>query len=630
MNNKIKDGKTAFEFKRYDLAIPLFQKQIEKSNSKEEKSDAYYHLAMCNDKLNRYSDAIQYYNLAEESGYGKLASYKKAFVLKNMMSYKQAASTFESLAKFPELTSEVMQQKGICLKFANELAIVQKNVSIEPLMPNDNGSNYFPVVYDDNFLVYTTDGKEVSNTDVYEWTGKRYADIMIYETTSGEIMKFDTEINSTYNDGTPAFSKDYNTMVFTRCFNLESNKNDYCKLMISKRYNGLWSKPRLLEFTVDEVNYAHPCFFENDSILIFSAKPKGKDQFDLYYTEWDGETYVDPYPLPEKINSSFNEFFPNANGDTLYFSSDHTKGYGGLDIYKTYLKNGEWAVPTLLNYPYNSGADDFGLIIQRNSPKATNVLEQGYFSSSRANTGLDNIYKYKIYRASKDLTIAVIPPVKKDSVVVNKDFELYLAIKVTNANTKASLQNVSLDLLLDSKASKGITSKGGVFISKIDYTNTYSIKATKEGFLSKTITFNDSLLRITAKTHTINKEIELEPLERGKEIVLDNIYYDYEKWDIKKEAEPALNNLINILNDNPSISIELGSHTDCRGEDKYNEDLSQKRAQSAIEYLEARGINKNRLKAKGYGESQPSISCICTECNEDQHQINRRTSFKIL
>ena len=160
----------------------------------------------------------------------------------------------------------------------------------------------------------------------------------------------------------------------------------------------------------------------------------------------------------------------------------------------------------------------------------------------------------------------------------------------------------------------------------------YEIVAGKDSFLtSRTeLSTQNLFVEVGESSLTINKELELEKIYKGKEIVLNNIYYEYDKWDITPEAKPALDALVQILKTNPSIQIQLGSHTDCRGELTYNEVLSQKRAQSVVDYLVNKGIEITRLSAIGYGETQPNIDCLCESCSEAQHQANRRTTFKIL
>jgi peptidoglycan-associated lipoprotein len=624
---QIKDGKTAFDLKRYGQAIELFKKQIETEERKEGKAFLHYHLAMSYDKLNMYPDAIEHYNLSVQNGQGNEAILKKAYSLKKSMQYKQAAAVFESLLKVSELTQEVNQQKNLCSRLHDELSKMPKNVQIESFLPTELGSNYSAVNYDDNFIVFTADGNDVEQKDIYAWTNRKYSDIFIADKTAGSISKFDNMINSQYNDGTPAFNTNNTMMVFTRCFNTEGNGDDYCKLMLSRRFNGLWEKPRPLDFTENNVNYSQPCFFENDSILIFSAKPKGNDQYDLFYAEWDGNTYVEPYPMPKAINTSYNEHFPTKDKDTLYFSSDRISGYGGLDIYKTYIKpDGEWAIAKQLSYPYNSGADDFGLNIDRTSPRPSNVGETGFISSSRGNNGLDIIYKYKI------LTDAVIP--KKDTIkiipnVVEENIEVYLALKVLDASNRKPIVSSDVTIEFSNKSViKGKTDRNGLLLTAIPSGLDILAKVNKYEYLNGSISFNSKGLK--SNPATINKEVLLSKIEIGKEIILNDIYYDYDKWDLKPEAMPSLTYLMRLLEDNPDLRIELGSHTDCRGENDYNQVLSEKRAKSVIDFLLNRGVAFNRLVAKGYGEAIPSVICDCAVCTEEEHQINRRTSFKIL
>jgi peptidoglycan-associated lipoprotein len=629
---KIKDGKTAYDFKRYSQAIELFQTQLAAEQRKEGKAFLHYYLAQSYDKLNKYPEAIEHYGQAVQLGQGSEASLKKAYALKRSMQYKLAAAEFGSLENVPELRQEVSIQKGLCIKYYEEISRSSKNVIIERFLPTELGSNYLAVNYDDNFMVFTADGKEVENSEVYNWTGRRFSDIFIADKASGEISKFDNAINSNFNDGTPAFNKDNSLMVFTRCFDPAAGKDEYCKLMLSRRFNGLWGPPKLLEFTEENVNYAQPCFFEGDSILIFSAKPKGIDQFDLYYAEWDGTTFVEPFALPKAVNSPYNEHFPVKDGDTLYFSSDRTSGYGGLDIYKTFVnKEGDWATSRLLPYPYNTGGDDFGILIDRNSPKTSNVAEVGYISSSRGNNGLDNIYKYKILKENEDIPIPNVV-IKKDTVpkpTEMADVEVYLALKILDASNRKPIPGAVITLEFSNKSLiTGKSDRNGLLLIQIPSGLDIVAKASTVEYLKGSIAFDSKGLKVNPST--INKEILLSKIEVGKEIVLNDIYYDYDKWDLKPEAMPSLIYLTRLLDDNPSIKIELGSHTDCRGEKDYNEDLSKKRAQSVIDYLLNRGIQSTRLVAKGYGENVPAIDCVCASCTEEDHQLNRRTSFKIL
>lgn len=636
--SKVKDGKTAFELKRYSTAIDLLKKEYSKSNKREEKSNKSFLIATCYDKLSDYNRAVEWYSNAEKAEYGINATLSKAYAMKKMMKYAEAAAVFESLENIAAISAEVRQQKSICKSMALEKANVPKDLVVEKFLSDSYYSDYSAVNYDDDFLVITSDREESTGSKKYEWTGNKFSDLFIIDKEGKDVKRFDTAINSEHNEGTPAFTKDFTKMVFTRCFNEAQGKNDFCKLMMAQRVDGLWSSPTVLSFIKDNQNYGQPCFIENDSVLVFSTKMANAAHYDLYYSEFDGANFSEPEALPSSINTSFNEHFPTSDGDTLYFSSDNTQGMGGYDLYKTYLsQNGTWQKPIRMPFPLNSGADDFSYIIDRTIPRTKNIAHIAYFSSSRANDGRDAIYEYKIFKPQAEENKT--PPQETKEV-----FDIYLALKVvtpryTNNDPaqpklgKKNLAGAFISILSNGKKIlEGDTDKNGLLLTQLSNDTEYEIIISKDSFLNNKITIStiDILLTEGEKTVTINREVALEKIYKGKEIVLENIYYDYDKWDIKPEAMPTLNDLSQILVNNPQINIELGSHTDCRGELEYNNELSQKRAQSAIDYLIGKGIDKMRLTAKGYGESTPAIQCECEACTEADHQKNRRTSFKIL
>ncbi len=637
-SEKVKDGKSAFDLKRYSSAIDLLKKEYAKSNKREEKSGKSFLIATCYDKLSDYNRAIEWYSLAEKAEYGIAATLKKAYALKKMMKYSEASLAFESLEGISSLNSEVRQQALLCKSLLIERNNVSKDVSIEKFLSDSYYSDYSAVNYDDDFLVITSDRDESLGSKKYEWTGNKFSDLFIIDKESKEVKRFDTAINSEYNEGTPTFNKNFTLMVFTRCYNEALDKNDNCKLMLASRIDGLWSSPQPLSFINEDLNYGQPCFIENDSVLLFSSKLPNTSHYDLFYSEFDGANFSTPEPLPASINSSYNEHFPTSDGDTLYFSSDRPTSMGGYDIYKTWLIDGIWQQPSRLAFPINSGADDFSYSIDRSIPRTKNVAHIAYFSSSRANDGRDAIYEHKIFKPQFEENKTTIPTPQTDL------FDIYLALKVvspkyTNNNPsepksgKKNLAGAFISIWANGKKIlEGDTDKNGLLLTQLSNETEYEIKISKDSFLNNQLTITTKGLTLTEgeKSLTINKEVSLDRINKGQEILLENIYYDYEKWDIKIEAQPTLNALASILINNPSIAIELGSHTDCRGEEDYNNVLSQKRAQSAVDYLINKGIEVQRLTAKGYGESLPNIRCNCEQCSEDDHQKNRRTSFKIL
>lgn len=640
-SRKIKDGRTAYDLKQYAIAIPLFEKEYAKVSASDAKANIASLLGDCHLILLQYKEALDYFTLAEQSGSAKIdARLKKAYVLKNMMRYDEAIPLFESLASTIALTAEAHQQALICRSFKNGQAPL--NLSIEVFQETQNYSDYSVLPYLGNSLVITSDRRYESGDESYGWTGRAYSDLFIVDKKNGEARPFDQIINSEHNEGTVAFTQDFNTIIFTRCYNLPNEKDETCKLMNSKNVDGTWSESVYLPFQQANINYGHPCLIANDSVLIFASKADVDSKgYDLWYAEWNGSSWTDPYPLPSSINTEANEYFPTSDGDTLYFSSDNKRGYGGLDIYKTWLDaQNKWHQPQLLAYPINTGADDFSYIVDRGSPNKIGIQLEGYFSSSRALKGNDQIYYFKYLGEKKKEKDEII----KDSMPKSSNIILYLAVKAVTPvfenndpnqqkTGKQALRNTTVTLISDGKEIlKQKTDRNGLVLSIIPMDKEFTLYAVKDSFLNAELSFSSKNIAIPSgeETLTINKEVSLEKIYKGKEIVLENIYYDYDKWDIKEDAKPTLDRLASILKSNPNINIELGSHTDCRGEEAYNIDLSSKRAQAAQAYLISKGILTTRITTQGYGENSPAVYCECIDCTEAQHQVNRRTTFKIL
>jgi outer membrane protein OmpA-like peptidoglycan-associated protein len=345
--------------------------------------------------------------------------------------------------------------------------------------------------------------------------------------------------------------------------------------------------------------------------------------------------------MPPSINTLGNERFPTAYNDTLFFSSDFFLGLGGLDIFKTYLRSdNSWSTPENVGIPFNSSYDDFGLII---SPFVKDyVAMEGYFSSDRAGAGKDDIY-YFVKRSEQKVKTEKEPEVE-DETEEELEVMTILSIKVTEKsfaieNDPNSLvlgqrpvENATL-IVQDSKERKTLKtdSKGNVLL-EIQPDSFYQFLAGKKDYLNSKATFSmsESDITISEGVQTFNLRMEIERIFPEVEITLDNIYYDFNESFIREDAKPALNHLFQILANNPTVQIQLSSHTDCQGDDDYNDALSQRRAESAIQYIISQGIDPTRISAVGYGESRLAIECICDDCTEDEHQMNRRTTFMVV
>ena len=394
-----------------------------------------------------------------------------------------------------------------------------------------------------------------------------------------------------------------------------------------------------MPFSIAETNDRQPTFSSDGSFIIFSSdRNKETNGFDLFISTRTDDVWSSPVAMSARINTEYDEAFPYLDADTLYFSSNRP-GMGGLDIYKTYPDGkGAWIQPQNLKYPINSGGDDFGFIINPFASKSDTIIQKGFFSSNRSSgKGFDDIYAFQ-----KKAKFAIPERPEEEEEIA---FEYYLDFRTSqkeysdvtlpNTYTNRKIPNPGVDvaiykdgLLLDEIKTDQI----GLYDLTLELNATYTFKAKKEGFFAGETSFETYALVVdsTIKRQRYDASILLERIFLNTEVVLENIYYDFEQWYIRDDAKPSLDTLANLLINNPEISIQLASHTDCRGTELLNQDLSQKRAESAVAYLVEKGISDARLRARGFGKSQLIIKCPCTQCSEEEHQENRRTTFAVI
>ena len=349
----------------------------------------------------------------------------------------------------------------------------------------------------------------------------------------------------------------------------------------------------------------HPTVNKQSTLLIFTAKIAESDSYDLYMSKRNdpNQAWSVPVKLAENINSTGNEVFPYIAPDGyLYFSSDGHPGLGGLDLFKIDLQQAINKTGTIesLGYPVNSAADDFGWA-QDTTKRA------GFFSSNRY-ANADNIFSYAYLPIPKSMFVSGLVKEKK-SLDLLPGATVFLVDK--------EKQIVYVD-----KADKD-----GRFTFEIKNHGEFTLKGLEENYFEDCIDIN-----VPAPAYKQNqyvaKDILLE-LQVPKKWVLENLLYDLDKWNIRKDAQAPLDSVVAIMKKYP-IFVELGSHTDSRGSDTYNERLSQRRAQSAVDYIVSKGISHSRITAKGYGETQPTNECKNgVNCSEEQHQANRRTEIKV-
>lgn len=634
---KVKDGNFAFERKQYAVAIDMLQKEYKKSKSRIEKGKKAFVLAESYRMLNKPASAADWYKNAYDNGYGVDALREYAFCLKAMQQYTEAMQAFKDLGIEIGSPYEYRREIAACKiaqGWANEKS---KAYKVVPADFNSRAADYSPTIYKDRTLVFSSDRSAASGEEIYNWTGGDFSDLFVADIQTNSVEAFDNQINTPYNEGTAVFNRDYSEMYFTRCFG-DKKEDNHCKLMMSIRSGENWNVPAVLDFVQEGINYGHPALSADGNQLYFSCNSdEGWGGYDIWVSQRSPEGWGEPKLLGRSINTIGNEKFPVFDGDTLYFSSDFHPGMGGLDIFKTWqMGNGAWIPVKNLKTPINSGSDDFGLVVDNGGKKEGEILQIGYFASNRPDgSGNDDIYRYE-KRASPPEPEIPDPPVVEYKLILEGYVVEKIFVDPDNPDSKVlgrrPLSGSKVKVKFGAKNLEFTVGDDGFFTFEMDENTDYNFLGSKNGYLTSETTFSTKGIGQDPENpvQTFEVELELDRIFVNKEIVLEDIYYDFDKWDIRNDAMPTLNKLARDLELNPTIRIELSSHTDCRGNDRYNEELSQKRAQSAVDYLATKGILVERLQAKGFGESLPKADCLCSRCSEEEHQQNRRTAFTIL
>lgn len=420
-------------------------------------------------------------------------------------------------------------------------------------------------------------------------------------------VKIEPPLNSHYNEGAQTITPDGKFMVFTAC-----NRPDgygSCDLYFAKKVGNVWSTPVNLGPKVNSTTWdSQPSIAPDGKTIYFSsARGGGKGGMDIWKTMLaDNGEWSNPVNLGDSVNTKKNESSPFMHSDnqTLYFTSNGWLGLGGIDIFYSKKKDdGSFSLPVNLGYPINTFNDEGFLIVNAKGNTA-------YYSSDRQGGfgGLD-IYSFEL--AEKIRPVAVT----------------YLKGTVYDKNTKKKL-SAKFELIDLSTSNVVVVSYSdqitGEFMVSIPTEKNYALNVSKDGYLFYSENF--TLTGVYDKTKPFEKDIPLQPLAVGEVVVLKNIFFDFDKTDLKPESEVELHKLIDMLNKNPKMKIEISGHTDNKGTADYNQKLSENRSKAVYNYLVDKGIDKNRLSYKGYGLSKP----IDTNDTEEGRANNRRTEFKVI
>lgn len=641
---RIKDGKTAYARKQFNVAIPMLEDEFNKAKDSQVKGETAYMLGESYRRTHQTQTASDWYKRAQTQRYGKDTDLKYARMLQQLQDYDEARRAFQSAGRYAGDVRLYQEEMIACKKAKKWLSETDDNLyKVESLGTNNAATDFSPVLYNKDQLIITSDRAESEGKDNYKWTGEKFFDLYLLNIEAETVERFDAPFNQSFHQGAPSFGTDQTSVFFTQCGSEEKVAVDYCQIMFSQKEGDTWTTPEAIDLGNADQNYVHPVLSEDGKMLIFACnKEEGFGGYDLYYSikvgADDEAKWSVPINLGNKINTDGNEVFPFLDKDTLYFSSDGHIGMGGLDVFRTEKKAHKWQVPQNLKAPMNSGGDDFGFILDRLNSLPEGIVQQGYFSSNRiGGLGSDDIYKFQQQiPPPPDTTVLVDTPkiilaINLDGLVKEKIFN-----EAGNPNSGLSgyenLMGASVQVSSEDTAFTIGSDVDGTFSIQLDLETDYNFKATKPGYFTQvaSISTKGIVLNEAHPDTTLTVEMILERIFTNQEIVLENIYYDLDKAFIREDAKPALDELIIILKRNPSINIQLSSHTDCQGGTGYNEKLSQRRADAAVQYLIQNGINPDRLTSKGYGESLLAATCKCSDCTEDEHQRNRRTTFLVL
>ncbi len=623
-SSKVKSGQEAFELKKYALAIPLLESEFEKSKDMQTKSEIAFMIANSLDKQNKFREAEKWYKVYRDHSADQQAGLVYGKALMRVEKYAEAQKVLEQYLRVNRQDRrEVEPLIKTCehvLKYGED---EKKFSEIEKLPFNSAYADFDAFPQGDSFIFSSTRLKPAAPEN--EWNREGFSSLWQADRKGREAKEFDF-ISNGYHIASYTATADGKTVYYTQCGTPLLTGEDFCAIYRTVRENDDWTAPKKIFLFGDSANHGTPFITPDGKVLYFSSDaPYGYGGKDLYFINiLNDSSYSVPLNLGSRVNTPGDEMYPfvTEDGHTLFYSSNQGS-YGGLDIFRASKAGRMFVNPQRLPYGVNSGGDDFALKLFYEPNEDTTLAFRGIFTSNR-NAENDNLYIVEL----KHVEPVELPPA------------LLLLEGQTVENIYADSLNPNSEVLGQKPVPNPKITLGGeltpadeegFYTAQLDSGLSYQVIVQKEGYLSADLRFNT--LNIESKpgdTIYFRQKIVLSRIIKDVEIVLDNIYYDFDKWDIRDDARPTLDSLSNILKQNPKIEIELASHTDCRGNDAYNMDLSQKRAESVVQYLIDKGIESARLKAKGYGASMPLEFCECNRCTEEQHQRNRRTSFKIL
>lgn len=569
------------------------------------------------------------YDLAENwlsravlmEGHGKETELLYAEALKHNGKYAEAKEVFRSYQDSYGATDQLKKELDGC-----DSAVVWMANPVSFDLRNEQEVNTdlaeFAAVPTSNGVIYTAESK-ITSAARSGMTGQPY--LKVFSASRNEatlslpnVMPYAFN-DAAYHVGPVAVNKNEDMLFVTRTYagrSVQQVKEDgkrflkhNLELKIYKNVGDNWVEEDFPYNDTESFSVGHAALSDNEDLLYFASNmPGGYGGTDIWYVERQNDgSWGAPQNAGNVINSAGDELFPAVYGSKLYYASDGFVGMGGLDVYVIEGERSSFRNRRNMRYPLNSAGDDFAYVVMADDDEAF----YGYLSSNRKDgIGGDDIYSFYFEKPKVNITL--------QGLVYDK------ATNLTIADTRVSL-------IADDGAvvSRKISDAKGAFDFQLAKGKTYTLLGEKNGYMGDPVLIAAS----QPKADTIiQSNIYLSAMKTiGDKFVLENLYYDFDKANIRPDAALVLDKLVNAMRDNPTMKVELSSHTDSRGSDKYNMLLSDRRAKSALEYVVSRGIERSRIVAKGYGESRLVNSCRNgVKCTAAEHQANRRTEVEVL
>ncbi|WP_191858947.1 OmpA family protein [Hanstruepera ponticola] len=591
-----------FESYQYVDAIESYLKLVDKNEADahvyKQLGDSYYNIFNIDEASKWYAKAIETQQDAE-------TYYRYAQVLKSQGKYelaKDQMDTFSKMVPNDQRAKNHLQNPN----YVSELAGKSKLYDVEVAKINDSEQSDFGAILSNDDVLYFVSTRNKS-TKEDRWTKSSYLDVYkSVRNADGTLSEPEPvkSLNTPYHDGPITLSADGKTMIFARDGHSEGTfkklKSNQVKLAQQGLYkatllDGKWDNIQALPFNSVDYSVSHPSLSSDGKTLYFASNmPGGLGDTDIWKVSVNGDSYGEPVNLGSKVNTSGKEGFPFiSDNNILYFASSGRQGFGGFDIFKVDLNKGEDAIN--LGNAVNTKRDDFAFSINEQK-------EIAYFSSNRS--GVDNIY-------------IAVPICHVDVWASITDANSGSSISGAKVVLKDSQQNVINDLNSDNNGEAQFN-----VLCKTDY----YISVSKDGYDSMTIPVTGP------KKDELTVKFSLNPINEmitETEVKLNNIYFEFNKSNITQQGAFELDKLVKIMNDYPEMNILVKSHTDTKGSAEYNLKLSEERAQSTVQYLISKGVDKDRLSAKGIGSSNPKIDCK-SQCTDEEDAQNRRSEFLII